>query len=315
MVNTLGGANMQTLIDSDLAVNDIAELRRGFNVSLRSRNRAPGTIKSYLQALDLYREFSIASGFPTEVDRINRDHVETFVSDQLERWTPKTAAIRYGGLRQFFKWCVEEGEIAETPMARMGPPSVPEVPVPVVADDELKKLLRAADGTTFEGRRDTAILRLFIDCGLRLGEVAGLSVSDVDWDYEAVTVLGKGSRPRSVPFSSRTSQALDRYLRARKKHAHAHSDALWVGPKGQLTPNGIAQMLRRRCADAGIEQLHPHQLRHTAAHQAAKGGLGDSDMMRIFGWRSRQMLNRYGASAADERARDAYKKLAPGDRL
>ena len=51
------------------------------------------------------------------------------------------------------------------------------------------------------------------------------------------------------------------------------------------------------------------------AHQAAKGGLGDSDMMRIFGWRSRQMLNRYGASAADERARDAYKKLAPGDRL
>jgi site-specific recombinase XerC len=296
-------------------VNDIAELRRGFDVSLRSRNRAPGTIKSYLEALDLYREFAVQSGYPTQVDRINRDHVETFIADQLERWRPKTAQIRYGSLRQFFKWCVDEGEITETPMAKMGPPSVPEVPVPVVGDDDLKKLLRIVEGTTFEARRDTAILRLFIDCGLRLGEVSGLGVADVDWDYEVVTVVGKGSRPRSVPFSSKTSQALDRYLRIRKRHAHARSEALWVGPKGQLTSNGIAQMLRRRCTSAGIDQLHPHQLRHTAAHQAAKGGLGDSDMMRIFGWRSRQMLNRYGASAADERARDAYKRLAPGDRL
>jgi integrase len=315
MVNTRGGANVQRIIDPELAVNDVAELRRGWDVSLRSRNRQPGTIKSYLQALDLFREFSVAAGFPTAVDKINRDHVETFIGDQLARWTPKTAAIRYGALRQFFKWCVEEGEIADTPMAKMGPPSVPEVPVPVVGDDELKKLLRAAEGTTYEGRRDTAILRLFIDCGLRLGEVSGLSVSDVDWELETVTVLGKGSRPRAVPFSPKTSQALDRFMRIRKKHPHARSDGLWLGPKGKLTPNGIAQMLRRRCRDAGIEQMHPHQLRHTAAHVAAKSGLGDSDMMRIFGWRSRAMLNRYGASAADERARDAYKRLAPGDRL
>src|SRR6185437_11833066 len=124
MVNTLGGANMQTVIDSDLAVNDLAELRRGFDVSLRSRNRAPGTIKSYLQALDLFREFAAAAGFPTEVDRINRDHVETFISDQLERWTPKTAQIRYGALKVFFRWCQEEGEITVSPMVNIKPPTV-----------------------------------------------------------------------------------------------------------------------------------------------------------------------------------------------
>jgi integrase len=158
-------------------------------------------------------------------------------------------------------------------------------------------------------------VRVFNECGLRLAEISGLTMDDIDWELEVVNVMGKRARPRSVPFGSRTAQALDRYRRTRKQHPHAMSTSFWVGARGALTPNGIAQLLRRRCAEAGIEQLHPHQLRHTAAHVAAKSGLGDSDMMRVFGWRSRQMLNRYGASAADERAREAYKRLAPGDRL
>ena len=300
---------------ADLAVNDIAELRQGFVVSLRSQNKAAKTIKSYVEAIDLYREFAVRVGMPTTIDRVNRDHVETFIADQLERWQPKTAQIRYGALQQFFKWCVEEGEITASPMANMKPPSVPDSMVPVVSDDDLKKLLKVCEGKEFTERRDTAILRLFIDCGLRLGEVAGLTTEDIDWDLEVVLVTGKGSRPRAVPFSSRTAQALDRYRRMRRQHPWSKAAAFWLGPKGALTTSGVAQVVKRRCAQAGIEQLHPHMLRHTAAHHAAKSGLGDSDMMRVFGWRSRTMLNRYGASAADERARDAYKRLAPGDRL
>ncbi len=298
-----------------LEVNDVAELRRGWEISLRARNRSPKTIKSYLEAIDLFRDFAMVSGFPTTVDRINRDHVETFLADQLQRWRPKTAQIRYGALRQFFKWCVEEGEIGVSPMANVKPPTVPDVPVPVVGDDDLRALLKACEGSSFDLRRDTAILRLFIDGGLRLAEVANLTMDDVDFDLQVVGVVGKGSRPRAVPMSPKTTQAVDRYMRLRKKHAHASSPALWLGSRGPLTSNGLAQLLRRRCRQAGIEQIHPHQLRHTAAHQAALAGLGDSDMMRIFGWRSRQMLTRYGASAADERARDAYRRLAPGDRL
>ena len=187
----------------------------------------------------------------------------------------------------------------------------------MVSDADLAKLLKVCEGAAFDERRDTAILRLLIDCGLRLAEVTNLSIKDVDWDLQVVGVVGKGSRPRAVPMSPKTTQALDRYAnRARKTHVMAGTtDAMWLGTRGPLTSNGVAQMLRRRCRQAGIDQLHPHQLRHTAAHVAMKEGLGDSDMMRIFGWRSPQMLHRYGASAADERAQEAYKRLSPGDRV
>ena len=111
-------------------INDIGSLRASFEIGLRARNRSPKTIRSYLEALDLYRAFAVESGFPTAVDQVNRDHLETFLADQLERWRPKTAQIRYGALRQFFKWCQEEGEVKVSPMVNMRPPHVPDVARP-----------------------------------------------------------------------------------------------------------------------------------------------------------------------------------------
>ena len=290
-------------ITSLLVFNDLAELRDSWDLSLSACNRMPKTISSYLEALDLYRAFAVEAQLPTTVDAIRREHIEMFMADQLARWKPKTAQVRYGNLLQFFKWAVEEELLTTSPMANMKPPSVPEVPVDVVSLDDLSKLMDACNAKDHDGLRDTAILRVFFDCGVRLGEVAGLTMEDVVLKpYGELTVTGKGARPRSVGFSVSTAQALDRYMRLRRAHAYASRPELWLGARGPLTSNGIAQMLRRRCAQAGIGQLHPHQLRHTAAHIAASHGARDSDMMRKFGWRSPQMLARYGASAADERS-------------
>jgi site-specific recombinase XerD len=283
---------------------------------MRARNLAPKTIKTYLEAAGQLVDHVTAAGVGSMAE-IERHHIEEFIAEQVETRSAATASVRFRALQQVFTWCLDEEELDVNPMAKMRPPIVPERPVPVLGEEQARALLKACAGSGFVMRRDTAIVRLFLDTGMRLSELAKLRVDEIDLDDNVAIVTGKGRRPRACPFGSRTAQALDRYVRARSRHPQAGLPALWLGANGRsaMTDNGIAQMIRKRGREAGIEGLHPHTLRHTFAHAWLAEGGNEGDLMRLAGWKSRQMLNRYGASAADQRAREAHRHHGLGDRL
>lgn len=200
-------------------------------------------------------------------------------------------------------------------MARMAEPSVPDAPPDVLTPDQLAALFDACRGRAFDDRRDLAMLLVFADTGCRLGEVHGLAVDDLDREHRTLRVTGKGSRTRVVAIGDRTLDALNRYVRARRVHNHAHRPELWLGRNGALTPSGVAQIVKRRGTEAGIDGLHPHQFRHTFAHAWLSAGGQEGDLMMLAGWSSPAMARRYGRSAAADRAVDAHRALSPVDRL
>jgi site-specific recombinase XerD len=163
-----------------------------------------------------------------------------------------------------------------------------------------------------------AVVAVLKATGIRLSELAGIRyhpddprASDIDLWQREIQVRGKRARQRIVKIGHQAALSLDRYLRARAKHAQAWRPQLWLGVNNQepLTADGIYQMIARRGRKAGVS-VYPHRFRHHFSHTWLDRGGPEGDLMELNGWSS-PMLLRYGASARAARARRSYDRIMP----
>lgn len=291
------------------------DLGKSFARSLRAEGRAPRTVTLYLMSVSMFSDWLAGQGIAPTLDNLTRANIRDWLAELAADREPTTVRTRYRGLFRYCGWLLAEEEINKHPMQGMSPPTAQAKPVPVLTDDELAALMKSCRGNTFENRRDEAIMRVLLDCGLRVSELCGMTMESVDLDNEVCIVRGKGSKVRTVYFSTRTTAALDRYARTRAKHRFASLEAFWLTQRGALSPDGARDRIRARGEQAGIEGLHPHRFRHTFAHDFLMAGGQERDLKRLAGWTSDVMLERYGASAADARAGAAARRLRRGDRV
>lgn len=221
-----------------------------------------------------------------------------------------TIRSRWIAMRSFYAWATDEDEVADNPMAGVKveradppPPSFPD-------DEDLQLLLKACAGQGVWERRDTAMIRLAAATGMRVSELCGLALGDVDLAQRVVLIRhGKGAKQRLARFDPATGAAVDRYIRVRSRHRLADDPALFITRFGPMTRKGATAMLTRRCQEAGVAHINWHAFRHRFAHAWLTKGGQEGDLAKLGGWSDPTVMRRYGSALATERALAAYDGL------
>lgn len=232
---------------------------------------------------------------------------------------PSTVATYYRVLRALVNWCLDEGLLDENPLKNV---RQPRVPVEQVQPFEPAQVQALVDGAR-RGRapeRDVAIVFLLVDSGMRVAELCGLLIGDVDRGTGELTVLGKGNKRRRVYVGSAARRTLWRYLETERRNAAADEPLFCsVGgndPGGPLTPSGVRQIVKKAGELAGITgvRVSPHTLRHTFAVSFLRSGGNLFELQQLLGHTDLTVSRRYVALAEADLAQ-AHRNASPADRM
>jgi integrase/recombinase XerC len=238
--------------------------------------RSPHTVRAYVGDVEAFAQWAERGGVggPAGVDRILLRRYLAYLSTR--RYARATVSRKAAALRGYFAWLARRGAVAIDPAARLRAPSGRGRLPRVLERAELDTLLdhpppSAATDDVVRGR-DDAVLELLYGCGLRVSELCGLDVGDVDRRNRTVTVVGKGNRQRRVPVHDRCAEAVERWLRdgrAELSSPESPPEALFLNARGRrLGPRDVRRLLDRRAPSP----THPHALRHSFATHLLDGG-------------------------------------------
>src|SRR5690606_26795950 len=285
------------------------------------RGMSAHTVRAYLgDATQLLRSLPVRAGAAVEtsdLDRLDLTTLRAWLADQARRGLSRsTLARRSAPARTFTAWAHRTGRLPTDPGLRLPAPRPAAVVPATLAVDEAAAVLDVARTRADDGDpahlRDWAALELVYASGVRVSELVGVDVDDLDLDQRLVRVLGKGGKERMVPFGVPAARALREWLAARPRLVGPTSPhALFLGARGgRWDVRQVRAVVHELTALAGVRDLAPHGLRHTAATHLLDGGSDLRSVQEVPGHASLATTQRY-THISSERLRAAFRQAHP----
>jgi integrase/recombinase XerD len=279
------------------------------------RGLSRNTLDAYRRDLSTYvaylHEHGVADGAKASETNIAR-YIEWLSSRNLgegRRYRASSVARALAAVRMFHRFLLREGEAETNPAEAVVRPKVPRSLPRPLSIEQVSAILEAPGDADPAALRDSAILETMYGAGLRISELVGLDVDDVDSEDGSVRAMGKGSKERIVPLGSYALAAVEAYLtRARPEMARARSGpALFLNQRGgRLTRQGVSNILQAAVRRAGVrKRVTPHMLRHSFATHLLEGGADVRVVQELLGHASLSSTQIYTLVTSD-RLREEY---------
>lgn len=238
------------------------------------RGLADNTIQSYSR--DLIRFLQFLEDRKRSPLHATQDDIMDYMGSLQKALSARSCARSLSALKMFFRFLVTEGRIESSPTRLLGAPKLPRRLPGVLTRDEVDMLLAQPDPSNQRGHRDKAMLELLYATGLRVSELVGLQMSNINLEAGYVRMIGKGSKERMVPMGTKALEVLKAYLsEARGKLLkNKSSSSLFLNSRGApLTRQGFWKIIKKYGKKAGIrKEITPHKLRHSFASHLLEGG-------------------------------------------
>jgi len=273
------------------------------------KNASPHTITNY--AIDL-KAFSLFLG-SKDLNDIDRLGLRKFLADlRSKNYSKRTIARKLASLRTFFKFLYREGLVKSNPMTAVITPKLDKSLPNILDVDKVLRLIQSPDETTIAGLRDRAIFETLYSTGIRVSELKGLDIDDVDFISGVIKVLGKGSKERIVPIGEAALKALKAYIEKRSAGPVKDKMAVFLNKSGRrLTDGNVRSVVDKHIRTLSIAgKVSPHSLRHSFATHLLDRGADLRCVQELLGHMNLSTTQIY-THVSTERLKSVYDKAHP----
>jgi len=323
---------LEQALNKSEAATELSNLIEGYSLCARSEGLSENTILLTGRVVGYLRNFLVRTGLPTKIELIGVSEIRSFILYLKEarrfefhplikshdrKLTGHTINCYLRSISAFWGWLLREGFMDSNPFARVKIPRAPRKVITPFTEEQIQSLLQAIDTSGTAGLRNYAMVLMLLDTGMRLGELTGLKMNDVDLRNKTLKVFGKGAKERRLPIGKRLLALLWKYQLHRPQPATGSIGNFFLTRDGwPLTKNRVETIIKNMGIKAGLQGVRcsPHTFRHTFCIQFLRNGANIFSLQQMTGHSSLEVLRGYVALAESD-LKIAHQKFSPVDNL